>query len=538
MRIATDEDSGAREVAMLVLEMLEGHAERDPDREAIVFHGRRVSYGEYLEKVSRVAANMVKLGVKRGDKVALYIGNTPEYVFCYVATISLGATAVPVSTRFGEAEAQFVVSNSNSRFLVLAPGVGGVDFLDIAGKILPSCPDVEKVVVLGTPEEVARVPRAISGDVLFEEPDAAAAEELERARAEVAEDDVAFMVYTSGTTGVPKGAMLTQKNMVSYVKGQIDASDVNADDRLLLDIPVNHVGGGVMAVMSMLYAGGTLVILDAFVPDEVLKTIQDEKITVMGQVPAQYILLMMNPNFDDYDVSSVKAAVVAAAPSPKELFGQVKEKFGVYLTNGYGLSEVSGAICFTRPDEDSYQRLSTSVGKANEGIEMAILDKEGNKLPLGEEGEICVRGDAVMKGYYNMPEETDLVMTADGFFRTGDIGIMDEDGYVFILGRKKEMYIRGGENVYPPEVEDVLQQHPGVMFSAVLGVPDEVMGEEGKVFIVPMPGVEPPTEDDIKEWCKERLAKYKVPRYIEFREALPLTPLGKVMKKKLYEEMN
>ncbi|MBU4301497.1 MAG: acyl--CoA ligase [Actinobacteria bacterium] len=522
---------------MLVLEMLEGNAERDPDKEAIVFKGRRISYGEYLENVNRVAANMVKLGVKRGDKVALYIGNRPEYAYCYIATISLGAAAVPVSTRFGEAEARFVVSNSNSRFLFSVPGVGGVDFLDIVGKILPECPDVSQVVVLGTPEDVKRIPDALSGDVLFEEPDAAGKEALASARADVAEDDVAFMVYTSGTTGVPKGAMLTQKNIIAYVNGQVDASFVTADDRLLLDIPVNHVGGGVMAIMSMLYSGGTLVILDAFIPEEVLQTVQNEKITVMGQVPAQYILLMMNPNFDDYDVSSVKLAVVASAPSPKELFGQVKEKFGVYLTNGYGLSEVSGAICFTRVDEDSYERLSTSIGKPNAGIEISILDAEGNKLPTGEEGEICVKGDAVMKGYYKMPEETDLVITADGYFRSGDIGTLDEDGYVYILGRKKEMYIRGGENVYPPEVEEVLQEHPGVLFAAVLGVPDSVMGEEGKAFIVPMPGAEPPTEDDIKKWCASRLAKFKVPRYVEFREALPLTPLGKVMKKKLYEEL-
>jgi acyl-CoA synthetase (AMP-forming)/AMP-acid ligase II len=522
---------------MLILEMLERNAERDPGKEAIIFKDRRISYGEYLENVNRVAANMVKLGVKRGDKVALYIGNNPEYVYCYIAAISVGAAAVPVSTRFGEAEAQFVVANSNSAFLFSSPGVGGVDFLDIVGKILPGCPDVSRTVVLGTPGDVERVPGALPGDVLFEEPDSADMEALAGARADVDEDDVAFIVYTSGTTGVPKGAMLTQKNLIAYVNGQVDASFVTSDDRLLLDIPVNHVGGGVMAIMSMLLVGGTLVILDAFIPDEVLRTVQDEKVTVMGQVPAQYILLMMSPSFDDYDVSSVKLAVVAAAPSPRELFGQVKEKFGVYLTNGYGLSEVSGAICFTRVDEDSYERLSTSVGKPNAGIEIGILDPEGNEVPVGKEGEICVRGDAVMKGYHKMPEETDLVMTDDGYFRTGDIGKVDEDGYVYILGRKKEMYIRGGENVYPPEVEDVLQQHPGIMFAAVLGVEDPVMGEEGKAFIVPMPGSEPPTEDEIKKWCAERLAKFKVPRYVEFRGELPLTPLGKVMKKELYEEM-
>ena len=365
----------------------------------------------------------------------------------------------------------------------------------------------------------------------------AAAASLENARAAVEEDDTAFIVYTSGTTGVPKGAELTQKNLIAYTKGQIDASRVTGDDRLLLDIPVNHVGGGVMAIISMLYVGGTLVMLDAFVPQEVLETIQNEKITVMGQVPAQYILLMMTPGFDEYDVSSVRAAVVSAAPSPKEMFTQVKEKFGVYPTNGFGLSEVSGAVTFNRVDEDPFERLSTSVGKANLGIELSIIDAEGYHLPPGEQGEICISGDAVMKGYYKRPDETALVMTEDGYFRTGDMGTLDLDGYLYILGRKKEMYIRGGENVYPPEVEEALQQHPGVLFSAVIGIPDPVMGEEGRAYIVPMPGVDPPTEDDIREWCASRLARYKVPRSIVFRDSLPLTPLGKVMKKVLYEEL-
>lgn len=522
---------------MLLHEMLEAHAAKNPDKEALVLRDRRVTYGEYLDMVNRAAAAMSELGVRRGDKVALYIGNRPEHMFCYIAAASLGAAAVPVSTRFEAAEAAFIVGNSDSSLMVVSPGAGGIDFLEIVSKIKPSCPALETILVLGGAEDVGKVPGAVSGDVLFHEPEAGAAEALEKARAGVEEDDTAFIVYTSGTTGVPKGAELTHKNLIAYTKGQIEASEVTGDDRLLLDIPVNHVGGGVMAIVSMLYVGGTLVMLDAFVPSEVLETIQGEKITVMGQVPAQYILLMMTPGFEEYDVSSVRAAVVSAAPSPKELFTQVKEKFGVFPTNGFGLSEVSGAITFTRVNEDPFERLSVSVGKANVGIELSIMDPEGYHLPPGEQGEICISGDAVMKGYYKRPDETALVMTEDGYFRTGDMGTLDEDGYLYILGRKKEMYIRGGENVYPPEVEEVLQEHPGILFSAVIGVPDPVMGEEGRAYIVPMPGSEPPTGEEVQEWCATRLARYKVPKTIVFRESLPLTPLGKVMKKVLYEEM-
>ena len=523
---------------MLIHEVLEAHAGRNPQKEAIVFKDLRVNYREYMENVDRAAAAMVRLGVKRGDKVALYIGNRPEHVYCYVAAASLGAAAVPISTRYEAMEAGFVVNDSDSSLMVVSPGMAGVDFLDIVNKIKTSCPALETIAVIGGAEEVALVPGAIPADPLFEPALAESLDLLERARGAVREDDTAFIVYTSGTTGVPKGAELTHRNLIAYVRGQTGAMGVERDDRLLLDIPVNHVGGGVMAILSMLYAGGTLVMLDAFVPQEVLQTIQSEKVTVMGQVPAQYILMMMAPDFDSYDVSSVRAAVVSAAPSPKELFTQIKEKFGIYPTNGYGLSEVSGAVTFTRVDEDSLERLSTSVGRANPGVDLSIMDLQGYHLPPGEEGEICISGDAVMKGYYERPDETALVLGEDGYLHTGDMGKLDEEGYMYILGRKKEMYIRGGENVYPPEVEEVLQEHPGVLFSAVIGVPDPVMGEEGRAYVVPMPGAEhPPSEEDIKQWCAARLAKFKVPRYVVFRESLPLTPLGKVMKKVLYEEL-
>jgi acyl-CoA synthetase (AMP-forming)/AMP-acid ligase II len=523
---------------MLLHEVLEVHAADHPDKEAIVFHDERVTYKEYLQNVNKVAANLNRLGVKRGDKVALYMGNGTQYVYCYIGAASLGACAVPVSVRFAELEAGFIVNNSDSTFLATIPGAGGVDFIDVVNKILPSCPLLKTIVVTGDDSEVARIEGALGPDALFGEPSDADVEALAKARQAVDENDTAFMVYTSGTTGVPKGAELTHKNLISYAKGQLSASGVTGADRLLLDIPVNHVGGGVMAIISMLEAGGTLVILDQFVPQEVLQTIETEKVTVLGQVAAQYILMMMMPDFDKYDLSSVRAAVVSAAPTPREVFAQAKEKFGVYLTNGFGMSETSGAITFNRVDEDPFERLSTSVGKANDGIEVAILDQQGMYLPPGEEGEICIKGDAVMKGYYKRPDETALVMTGDGFLHTGDMGKLDKDGYLYILGRKKEMYIRGGENVYPPEVEEVIQSNPGVLFNAVIGIHDPVMGEVGRAYIVPMPGFEPAvTEDDIKKWCAERLAKYKVPSEVLFRDSLPLSPLGKVMKKVLYEEV-
>ena len=377
---------------MLIHELLESDAERAPDKEAIVLRDRRVNYGEYLESVNRAAANLLKLGVRRRDKVALYIGNRPEYVFCYIATVSIGAAAVPVSTRFAANEAQFVVENSDSSLMIASPGALGLDFLEIVNKIKPDCPLLKTIVVLGEPAEVERVPGALPGDAVFGEVSEADMQALAKARAVVDEDDTAFLCYTSGSTGIPKAAELTHKNIVSYSEGQLDAADIGPDARLLLDIPVNHVGGNVMGIISMLQAGGTLVMLDQFIPQDVLETIQREKITVLGQVAAQYIMLMMVPDFDSYDLSSVEKAVVSAAPTPKEVFTQVKEKFGIYLTNGFGLSEVSGAVTFNRVDEDPFERLSTSIGKANKGIEVGILDPAGKPAAGGRGGRDMHQG--------------------------------------------------------------------------------------------------------------------------------------------------
>jgi fatty-acyl-CoA synthase len=243
----------------------------------------------------------------------------------------------------------------------------------------------------------------------------------------------------------------------------------------------------------------------------------------------------MLPDFDSYDLSSVRIIVISGAPVPPELVLQIKEKFGVTPYVGYGLTETSGAITFTRPD-DPLEKISTTIGVPNEGIEVKIKDPEGREVARGEAGEICLRGDAVMKGYYKQPEANAEAFNGEGFFHTGDMGFIDEDDYLHILGRKKEMYIRGGENVYPPEVEEVLFKHPKVLFAAVLGYPDPVLGEKGRAYIVPQPGMEV-TEEEIREYCRKHLAEYKVPDQVVFRDELPLTPLGKVHKFLLYEEM-
>lgn len=519
---------------MLIFEYLEKWARERPEREAIVYADRRIDYEQYERETARIARGLLKLGVKRGDKVGLYIPNHPEFVFGYIACTMLGAAAVPVTWRFAASEVKYVLGHSDSSVVIMETSFMDSDFIEKINAVRDELPELRDIVVIGSQEDVARVPGAVSYDDLLSE-DTGLDEELEARKKEVQEDDVALLLFTSGTTGLPKAPMLTHRNLLGYVAGQMESTGVTGDERLLMDIPNNHVGGAVMAVLSVLYTGNTLVMLDTFVPQQVLQTVQDERISVMGQVPAQYILLFMQPDFDSYDLSSVKFPVTSGAPVPPELVVQIKEKMGVAPFVGYGLTETSGAITFTRQDHP-IEKITSTIGVPNVGIEVRIMSPEREEMPRGEAGEIAVRGDAVMKGYYKRDDANAEAFDGDGFFYTGDMGFIDEDGFVHILGRKKEMYIRGGENVYPPEVEDVLVQHPKVLFAAVLGYPDPVMGEKGRAYVVPQPGAEL-TEDEIRSFCREHLAKYKVPDQVVFRDELPLTPLGKVHKFALYEEM-
>lgn len=519
---------------MLLYEPLERWAKERPDREAIVYGDRRVTYAAYDREVNRVACGLLALGVRRGDKVGLYIPNHPEFVFGYLACAKVGAAAVPVSWRFAPAEVRYILGHSDASVVLAEPSFMDSDFLAKINAVRDELPALRQVVVIGGKEDAARVEGAITYEEFLAAGEGREAE-LEERKKEVQEDDTVFLLFTSGTTGQPKAPMLTHRNITEYVKGQISSSGLSDDERLLMDIPNNHVGGGVMAIASMLVNGTTLVMLDTFIPQQVLQTVQDERITIMGQVPAQYILLFMQPDFDSYDLSSVRHAVISGAPVQPELVDQIEEKMGIVPYIGYGLTETSGAITFTRR-EHPREKISTTIGVPNEGIEVRIMSPERGEVPRGESGEIAVRGAAVMKGYYNQPEATAAAFDEEGFFYTGDMGFIDEDGFVHILGRKKEMYIRGGENVYPPEVEEVLLKHPKVLFAAVLGYPDPVMGEKGRAYVVPQPGAEV-TEEEIKAFCREHLASYKVPDQVVFRNELPLTPLGKVHKYALYQEL-
>jgi acyl-CoA synthetase (AMP-forming)/AMP-acid ligase II len=513
---------------MVIGDFLARHADERPASEAIVFGEVRLNYGTYHRESDRIAAGLLKMGINRGDRIGVYLPSRPEYLFIYMAAAKIGAITVPVSCRFTPPEIKFVINDAGISLLFMVPGFDGVDFIKNLEQIRPETSCLRRAVLL---DGDAAAHDMIPYVHLLREP----GDSVAKAGSGVTPDDTALLLYTSGTTGVPKAAMLTHGNLTTYSEGMIASSGIGPGDTLLLNVPLNHSGGAVMAVMSCLNLGNKLVMEESFVPEETLKIIEREKITVIGQVPTQYILELLNPNMAKYDLSSVKIAIVSGQSCPADLIARIRERLGVLPRNAYGLTESSGPITFTRPEHGEAKLLNTA-GLPMQGVEIAVMDNLNNPLPGGQIGEIALRGPVLMKGYWNRPEENMVAFDAAGYFHTGDMGMLDVDGFLVLSGRKKEMYIRGGESVYPPEVEDALVRHPAVLAAAVVGRPDAIMGEVGRAYVVPRPGTAFIMEE-ITEFLSDKLAKYKIPEEIVVRNYLPLDSVGKVRKLDLYEEI-
>lgn len=513
---------------MVIGDYLTRNAAELPGAEAVIFKDRRITYAEYHRESDRIAAGMLARGIKKGERIGIYLSSCPEFLFTYMAAAKIGAIAVPVSWRFTQSEVKFVLEDAGISCLVMGECFSGMDFIGIIESLRDAGVYTGRKILLGRERNMEGAERWI--DLLSEPGD-----KLDKAKMKVSGEDPVLFLYTSGTTGIPKAAVLTHKNLVSYADGMVKASGLDHGDPILLNVPLNHVGGAVMAVMSALAKGNKLVVMDAFIPDETLEVIERERVAVMGQVPAQYMLELLSPNVGKYNLSSIKIAIVSGQACPPELISQIREKMGVLPRNAYGLTEVSGAITFTHPDHGP-EKLKSTVGRPIEGIDLEIVDLAGNFLPPGQVGEIAVKGDPVMKGYWQRDGENAGAFDKHGYLHTGDMGMLDDHGFLIMSGRKKEMYIRGGENVYPPEVEEVLAKHPGVLFCAVVGRPDSVMGEVGRAYVVLRPGARADSEN-IRSFAAEHLAAYKVPVDVIFRDQLPLTPIGKVKKLDLYKEI-
>jgi len=520
---------GETSQAQLVWKVLEEAVRADPDRRGLVYKGRDISFREIDEASDRVACGLLKLGFKKGDRIAINALNQPEWLYTYYAAAKIGTIVVGLNVRYRDTELEYILNQSQTRAVVSLTDLLGMDYVKFFDEFRPQIPSVKEFIFLGETE--------FEGSQTFEsllntDVDLHA---LDQAKAEVRPDDPLILIYTSGTTGKPKGAVITNKSQTASGRAQIEHMQATADDLLLTVNPFNHVGGITCAILSSLIAKMACVIIPAFDLNDIITQWKKYQPTVFGGVPTMFALMLMNEEFRALDKSAIRIVVTGGSNCDPPLLKAMKDAFpNAFIMNLYGLSESSGAVVLS-PWESDFDTTVRSIGKPIGDFVVKVIDIHGQTLPMGETGELLFKGDAIGGGYFRMPEETSETFDSEGWLHTGDMGYLDEEGYIHLMGRKKEMYLQGGYNVYPVEVENVLAKHPDVLMAAGIGVPDPVLGEVGRYYVMPRSGSEP-TEEELKTYCKEHLADYKTPKQIVFRSELPLTPLGKIMKSVLMEE--
>ncbi|PIE34141.1 long-chain fatty acid--CoA ligase [candidate division KSB3 bacterium] len=494
---------------------LEDIVQRFPRKCAIKFQKRKISYRELNESVNKAAHGLVTLGLSKGDRVGILSDNCPEYIITYFAILKIGAIAVPINSFLTGNEVKYIVDNCGIKVLVTSK-----KFLRTLQPVLGSMESLKRVIVINDPEQTEHM----SFDQLLN------SGLTENIQADVSNDDLSVFIYTSGTTGHPKGAMLSHNNLITNTEDATEVFNVEPKDKFLLFLPMFHSFTFTTCVLLPLFNGSTIVLIGSIKSmDAIKKAIIFDRVTVFVGVPAVYNVLANKPlpKILKY-INAIRAFVSGSAPLPEPVIGSIEEKFRSTLCEGYGLSEASPVVSV---NPLFGKRIPGSIGLPLSRVQVKIVDAELNELPVGEIGELAVKGPNVMQGYYNMPEETAKTIV-DGWLLTGDIAKLDDEGYIYIVDRKKEMLLVRGVNVYPREIEDVLYQHPHIVECAVIGVPDETKGEVPKAFIVVREG-ETLSEKEVRAHCKERLAGYKLPKFIEFRPSLPKNATQKIMKRNL-----
>ena len=500
---------------------LEESAKACPNKTALISGEYKMSYAELRRAAKKFAGGLVSVGVKPGAKVALMAPNVPQWVAAYYGILNMGATVVPLNVLLKASEVAYHLEDSDAVALVVWE-----DFLEEAEKAHKQVAGCEDLIVIEKPDGAG----ALEGTHGYNEFLAENPAEFEMVQTDP--NETAVLIYTSGTTGRPKGAELTHFNVLMNVMVVADwLFEITEGDVALGALPLFNVFGQNGVLNSLLYKGATVVLLPCFEPEAALETIQRARVTMFHGVPTMYQSLLRYPGRERYDTSSLRQGVLAGAAMPAEALREFEEQFGVVILEGYGLSETTAAVCSNRSREE---RKAGSIGLPIWGIELKVFDSEDREVPRGEPGELVVRGHAVMKGYYKRDEATREAMRS-GWFHTGDVATMDEDGFVYIVDRLKDMIIRGEYNVYPREIEEILYQHPAVAECAVVGVPHSELGEEVQAIVALKPK-QSATEQEIISFAKERAAAYKYPRLAVFMDELPKTATGKILKRKLISE--
>ncbi len=500
-----------------------------PDRELMVFQDKRWTFEQTNERVNRLANALTGLGIEKGDRVGILLVNCYQYVEAYFALAKIGAILVPLNFRAKADELSYMLANAETKLLFV-----GARYLDMVDKMLPDLPSVEQCV---------SVEEAKEGKLYFE--DMISSASSEEVFTEIDDEDITILMYTAGTTGRPKGVPLKHSGFVSYILDSVEPANPEIEERNLLTVPLYHIAG-IQATLAAVYGGRTLVLMSQFETKEWLETAQKEKANRAMLVPTMLKWIIDDPDFDTYDLSSLRVITYGAAAMPYEVIKKAIEVLpSARFINAFGQTETASTITFLGPDdhviegteeekEKKLKRLTSSIGKPLPDVEVKIVDEEGNALPLLEVGEIVAKGPRIMAGYWKDEEKTAKVMTSDGWLRTGDTGYIDDEGYIYLAGRADDLIIRGGENISPKEVEDVLYSHPKIEDAALIGIPDPEWGQECRAIVVLKQG-ESATEEEIIEHCKS-LSGFKRPKSVVFIDELPLNQMGKVLKKKLREQ--
>lgn len=497
---------------MNVSNIIRRHVTENPDKTAIIFGDRRISYFELDTLVNRAAGGLTRLGLRRGDVLSLFLPSLPELIIAYLGTVRAGVTLNLVNAMLRKTEVAYILNDCSSNAVLVDS-----KRLPIIESVRPEVESLTEVIVLEEQQEKdypSFMEMLSEGSGEFDSPGTKGS-------------DLCHLMYTSGTTGWPKGVMATHLN-IWHNSSEFGRVHFRPEDTIMVATPIFHCWGLVNGTLGMLSRGGTVITVERFYPDKAIDDIERLKPTVFQGVPPMYNLLLKQPDLDKRDISSVVFCLSAATKMPENLIRQVEDRLKWRYAEAWGLTEVS---CVGATSPYSETRIG-SCGKGMDDAIMKVIDEEGNELPPGEQGELCVKGTCVTNGYLNKPETTRESFDSEGWFHSGDIAYMDEDGYAYIVDRKKDMINVGGEKVYPSEVEDMMLEHPKIKDLVIVGIPDDLRGEAPKAFVQLKEG-ETATFEEIREYCKPRMAPYKVPVAVEFIDEIPRLASGKALRRQL-----
>ena len=527
--------------------LLRHWAEVTPDKDFIIYNDRNLhwTYRQFDERVDRFAKGLLAAGVQKNSKVGIWANNVPDWLTVMFAAARIGAWAVTVNTNYKSAEVEYLMQNADIHTMCCVPEYRDSNYVEMLREIVPELnrphaigkllsarlPELRNVVVLGS----ERYEGTLNSEDIFNIGEHISDIEYKKLTSSVNCHDIVNMQYTSGTTGFPKGVMLTNYNIVNNGVATGDAMKYTADDRLCVCVPFFHCFGIVLALCAIITHGASMAIVQDFDPEAVLKSVSEEKCTSLYGVPTMFVRELTHENFDKYDLSSLRTGIMAGSLCPIETMKQVMDKMYMKdIISVYGLTESSPGMTCSRIGQSAEKR-ATTVGTPFPFVEVTILNPETNHpVADGEQGEICCRGYNVMKGYYKNPEATAKTIDSNGWLNYGDLAMSDADGYYHITGRIKDMIIRGGENIYPREIENFIYQMPGVSMVEVVGIADQKYGEIVGAFIIQKEGANL-TQEKVQKYCEGQIARFKIPKYVFFVDDYPKTGSGKVQKFKLRE---